>query len=394
MNHTAQGIRAKPWHIYLLSKKCFISCSVGLVFFSLTFMYTFKTPVQRGIYRTFDNATIVKAIYPESQFLFTLERNSQLIKQPKRVNVIIISFPRSGSSFLGDIFNQHPGVFYLFEPVRTVQRNFTGNSLFEFNFSSSSYQNRVFEFFEDITNCRFASEIFIRYLLKQDRFHSLALTSPPFCLKNGTSMVCHQLESHQLEDVCKNNHSVFAAKILTPRILNSHGEWTNGKLLQRCLSGSASECKIIHLVRDPRAVVESLKSLKFFRRPHDPIRELSWFVKAICHQMEYDVKIGNLMRTSFPDGYKLIRFEDLAQNPLLVANELFKFAGLEMLDTIKEWLHVKTKSQNGDGGAYSTSRDSKKVISNWRTKMSAENLKIVEKYCGSVMRQLEYINLF
>ena len=394
MNHTAPGIRTKPWYIYLLSTKCFISCTVGLVFFSLTFMYTFKAPVQRGIYRTFDNATIVKAIYPESQFLFTLERNSQLIKQPRRLNVIIMSFPRSGSSFLGDIFNQHPDVFYLFEPVRTVQRSFTGNSLFEFNFSSSAYQNRVLEFFEDITNCRFASEIFIRYLVPQDRFHSLALTSPPFCLKNGTFIVCHLLESHQLEDVCKNNHSVFAAKILTPRILNSHGEWTNEKLLQRCLSGSESECKIIHLVRDPRAVVESLKSLRFFRRSHDPRRELSWFVKNICHQMEYDVRVGNLMRTSFPDGYKLIRFEDLAQNPLLVANELFKFARLEMLDTIKEWLLKNTKSQSGHGGAYSTSRDSEKVISNWRTRMSNETVKIVEKYCESVMRQLNYTKLY
>ena len=394
MNHTAQGIRTNPWYTYLVSQKCFIPCFVGLVFFSLTFMYTFKTPVQRGIYRTFDNATIVKAIYPESQFLFTLERNSQLIKQPKRVNIIIMSFPRSGSSFLGDIFNQHPRVLYLFEPVRTVQRSFTENSLFEFNFSSSSYQNRVFEFLEDITNCKFASEIFIRYLVPQDRFHSLALTSAPFCLKNGTSMVCHRLESHQLENVCKNNHSVFAAKILTPRILNPFGEWTNEKLLQRCLSDSASECKIIHLVRDPRAVVESLKSLRFFRRSHDPRRELSWFVKKICHQMEYDVRVGNLIRTSSPGGYKLIRFEDLAQYPLLVANELYKFAGLEMLETITEWLHAKTKSENGQGGAYSTSRDSNKVVSNWRTKMSAATVKIVEEYCGTVMRQLNYTKLY
>ena len=32
----------------------------------------------------------------------------------KRVNVIIVSEPRSGSSFLGQIFNQHPNVFYLY----------------------------------------------------------------------------------------------------------------------------------------------------------------------------------------------------------------------------------------------------------------------------------------
>ena len=38
----------------------------------------------------------------------------------KRVNVIIISEPRSGSSFLGQIFNQHPDVFYLFEALRAA----------------------------------------------------------------------------------------------------------------------------------------------------------------------------------------------------------------------------------------------------------------------------------
>lgn len=59
--------------------------------------------------------------------------------------------------------------------------------------------------------------------------------------------------------------------------------------------------------------------------------------------MEYDVKIGNLMRIFFFDGYKLICFEDFVQNLLLVVNELFKFVGFEMLDIIKEWLYVKMK---------------------------------------------------
>lgn len=391
MGHPAKILRRKPWYNHLLSMKSFISCLLGsLVFFSLTFMYTFKTPVQRRIYRIFDNTTIVKAIYPESHLLFTLEKNSQSSKQSKRVNVIIMSFPRSGSSFLGEVFNHHPSVFYLYEPVRTVQRSFSESSLFEFDISSSSYQNRVFEFFGNITNCTFASDIFIRYLVPQDRRHSLALSSPPFCFKNGTSVVCHQLESHKLEAVCKNNYSVLVAKILTPRILNSRGEWTNEKLLLGCSSTTASECKIIHLVRDPRAVVESLRSVKFFRRSHDPTRELSWFVEKICHQMEFDIKMGNLIRTLLPDAYKLIRFEDLAQNPLPVMNELYKFAGIEMLDTIKEWLHETTTSQNGRRSAYSTSRDSRKVVSNWRTKMSSATVTIVEKYCGSVMRQLNY----
>ena len=176
---------------------------------------------------------------------------------------------------------------------------------------------------------------------------------------------------------------MFAAKILTPRILNSRGEWN-----KNCSSNGASECKIIHLVRDPRAVVESLKFLAFFRRSHDPRRELSWYVERICHQMEFDVKIGKLLKAFSPDGYKLIRFEDLARNPLRVVNELYKFTGIEMLENINKWLHETTQIRHGN--AYSTSRNSQQVVSNWRRKMSSSNVQIVEKYCAKVMGQLNY----
>ena len=70
----------------------------------------------------------------------------------QRVNIMLMSFPRSGSSFLGEIFNHNPGVLYLFEPIQTVQKMFSADSLFEFDFSSPSYQNMVFKVFEDIYN--------------------------------------------------------------------------------------------------------------------------------------------------------------------------------------------------------------------------------------------------
>jgi len=104
--------------------------------------------------------------------------------------------------------------------------------------------------------------------------------------------------------------------------------------------------------------------------------------------MEFDVKIGKLLKEFSPDGYKLIRFEDLARNPLRVVNELYKFTGIEMLDTIKKWLHETTRVRQGN--AYSTSRNSQQLVSNWRRKISASNVQIVEKYCANVMGQLNY----
>jgi len=91
--------------------------------------------------------------------------------------------------------------------------------------------------------------------------------------------------------------------------------------------------------------------------------------------MEIDLKIGKFIRTFLPDGYKLIRFEVVALNPLPVVSGLYNFTGIEMVDAIKKWLHEATTSQNG--GPYSTSRDSKQVVSNWKTAMSHGNVQIV-----------------
>lgn len=360
-------IRRGRWCNCFDPKKLFIiSWSLGLVFFSLTFMYTFINPLRNA------------PLKPHPQTTTTTT--------PKRINIIVLAFPRSGSTFLGEIFNHHPAVFYLFEPIGQVQTLFNQNSILEFDFLSPYYQNIVFKAFEDINNCKFASDIYTRFVSWQNNRHRLALGSP-LCFRNGTSTVCEKLNTRQFEYICKNNYTVLAAKILTPRLLNSPGEW-NKNLFDSCSSSGERECKIIHLVRDPRAVVDSLKELTFFKTSRDPTRELSWYVEKVCHQMESDIKIGKLMKAFSPDGYKLIRFEDLARNPLRVVNGLYKFTGIKMLDTIEKWLQETTRIKRGN--AFSTSRNSQQVVSNWRTKMSPASVQIVEKYCGRLMGQLNY----
>ena len=41
-----------------------------------------------------------------------------------KVKLIILTYMRSGSSFTGDLFNNHPSVFYVFEPLWSTQKYF------------------------------------------------------------------------------------------------------------------------------------------------------------------------------------------------------------------------------------------------------------------------------
>ena len=77
----------------------------------------------------------------------------------KRVNVIIVSEPRSGSSFLGQIFNQHPNVFYLFEPLRAV--TVVTNEDLYLNLPSENYNRLALKLLFEILNCRFRSSFYL-----------------------------------------------------------------------------------------------------------------------------------------------------------------------------------------------------------------------------------------
>nr|KAG5691705.1 hypothetical protein BaRGS_029470 [Batillaria attramentaria] len=53
------------------------------------------------------------------------------------VKLILLTYMRSGSTFAGDLFNQHPDVFYVFEPLRPIQnqiiRKHTGAIFLDLN---------------------------------------------------------------------------------------------------------------------------------------------------------------------------------------------------------------------------------------------------------------------
>ena len=69
----------------------------------------------------------------------------------KRISafVLILAQPRTGSSFLGQLFNQHPGVFYLYEPLQPFSMFQTLNYVTE-----TSHATIVASFLRNLSRCR------------------------------------------------------------------------------------------------------------------------------------------------------------------------------------------------------------------------------------------------
>ena len=74
------------------------------------------------------NSTLAKpclGIYPvfkdELNVMWKMDEEIAFRNDTKRVGIVIISSYRTGSTFLGEIFNHHPKVFYHFEPLAAFQ---------------------------------------------------------------------------------------------------------------------------------------------------------------------------------------------------------------------------------------------------------------------------------
>ena len=139
-----------------------------------------------------------------------MEQSAKQRKSPTaRRNLIIIAHGRSGSSIMGDIFNHHLDVFYMYEPLQTVERTYRNFHL--------DYNSLAQKFLSGVLQCKFAEPIFLEDIERYYRkpLHpriSHAIASPPLCPykisdprwdpKLCPKMTSEALENREIAAIC------------------------------------------------------------------------------------------------------------------------------------------------------------------------------------------------
>ena len=304
-----------------------------------------------------------------------------------RTNLIILAQPRTGSSFLGDAFNQHPDVFYLFEPLHGIVHTPLQHLK----------DPKPMQFLAGMLRCKFSQLTYVKQIERFRRFSSNALSSPPVCAKktfvDTPRKKCYPLSTQNLEAVCKSNYNVTVMKILTSRIPNG----TIKSLFPLC---NSTNCTIIYLVRDPRPVVFShmkvgMQSWQNFktRGANDtaPRPSIKMYSASVCEQIEANVKILKNLSGWMKGRYHILRYEDLAGQPTETLRGAYKMAGLTMVNSTLEWIELHTTGKRGKSyQSYSTKRNSKATVDNWRLEIDPCVVKIIENSCRSVLKLLGY----
>ena len=318
-------------------------------------------------------------------------------------NLIVVSHGRSGSSLMGDIFNHHPSVFYMYEPLQTVQRihqRFFGNTAGYME--SKEYGRLAEEYLNGVLRCKFDQpnvlEDLETYYRKQHHPRvSQAIASPPLCPYYPTDpkwdpRLCPPMRSESLGGTCRDNYNLTVLKILISRIPKN----TIESILNAC-SAKDVDCKILFLIRDPRAVIPSSQSFGFFGNKGDVAkRELRQYSYWRCKETEHNLDIIRKLPQWLRNRIKLQRYEDLAFDPLKALSGLYDFAGLSVLENVRTWLNETTRQNRRncnemDGEQATCTKDDAWIAANrWRWLVHPHELQIIEHYCRDVMRMMGY----
>lgn len=307
-----------------------------------------------------------------------------------RPSLLIVAEARTGSSFLGDAFNQNPNVFYLFEPLYGV------------NPPSHNNGARSLQFLKGILNCTFTPQRYVREIAKFRRFSSNALSSPPLCKEKtyfSTPLKkCQSLNPGNMRAVCMKNHSAVVLKVLVGRI----PEYRVDSLFPVC---NPRDCTILYLVRDPRAVLyshmkvaminfEAVENSSVYKAQNSPHPLIALYSKQLCQRMEANVKILQGLQLDTKNRNFMLRYEDLAKNPIETLKRAYKVAGIPMMNSTLHWIRSHTEdakiSKSEERNEFSTKRNSKDVVDKWRLEMDRCLVDIVERSCRPVMKLLGY----
>ena len=317
-----------------------------------------------------------------------------------KVHVLLLSSWRSGSSFLGQAFSQHPDVFYLMEPGWNVWTTLHQSGAWALRMAVRDLVRSVFQcdlsVFESYTPAdRNVSHLFMWS-------HSRALCSPPACpltprdaFSNETACKqrCDARGLRGAERACRSYSHVALKEV----------RFFDLEPLYPLLRDPSLDLRVIHLVRDPRAVARSRdQSAMSLLRDNALVLEKGGgtpdpeyrVLREVCRSHVRIYETAALKPPDFLRGrYKLVRYEDLVRDPLAEVQDMYRFTGLEMSERLQEWIYRVTHGK-GKGTAREafkiTSRNAVDVSQAWRTALPFEKVRRVQEQCKGAMELLGY----
>ncbi|OXB63861.1 hypothetical protein ASZ78_004156 [Callipepla squamata] len=323
--------------------------------------------------------------------------------EPRR-HVLLMATTRTGSSFVGEFFNQQGNIFYLFEPLWHIERTVT----FEPGGANAVGSALVYrDVLQQLLLCDlYILESFISPAPEEHltaalfrRGSSRSLCEEPVCTPGLKKVFekyhcknrrCGPLNVTLAAEACRRKQHV-ALKTVRIRQL---------EFLQPLAEDPRLDLRVIQLVRDPRAVLasrmvafsgkyESWK--KWAAEGEAPLQEDEvQRLRGNCESIRLSAELGLRQPRWLRGRYMLVRYEDVARTPLLKALEMYRFAGIRPTPQVEEWIRANTQAPRDGSGIYSTQKNSSEQFEKWRFSIPFKLAQVVQDACEPAMRLFGY----
>ncbi|XP_060598558.1 carbohydrate sulfotransferase 1-like isoform X2 [Ruditapes philippinarum] len=152
---------------------------------------------------------------------------------------------------------------------------------------------------------------------------------------------------------------------------------------------SRANLKVIHLFRDPRAIINSRIQTDWYRvKRYKMVKENA---KSLCNKMLYDFREGQKVYKQFPNRFKFIYYEDLSVDILNKSKILYKYLGMNANESYYPQI-IKVKSFKNK-----TSDETERTINNaywWRGALNWEIVEQMNDICRGVYNELGFKSFY
>ncbi|XP_069060393.1 carbohydrate sulfotransferase 7-like [Pleurodeles waltl] len=341
---------------------------------------------------------------------------------------------RTGSSFLGELFNQHPDVFYLYEPMWHLwQALYPGDA--------ESLQGALRDMLRSLFLCDFS----VLRLYFGPRSQQTNLTTSSLFGWHTNKVICSQplcpnashprarlglLDGAECRSACPPRplRELEAECRRYPAVVIKDVRLMDAGVLLPLLRDPALNLRIIQLFRDPRAVHNSRlkskhallrESVQVLRSHHreEPLRHLlppppggqgatqppsedfvDRALEVICEAWVRDLLLFSSsgprppLSEALRRRYTSLRYEDLVREPGQQLARLLHFAGLTPMPELQTLALNLTRGSGypSDNPFRTSARDAREAIGAWKEGLSRRQVEQVEEVCKGAMTVLSY----
>lgn len=295
--------------------------------------------------------------------------------------IVLVSQPRTGSSFLGTFLNEFETVFYLYEPFKALMTLFDRTMVTSEKWQE--YKTSTISFLRELFRCQFtrASEnILTRNFDSFFRHFSRALDNLCGNISSSNANICSEPRPHVFNHLCQKHDTLFV-KFLEPRLpvkLSNLYE----------LMSNADSFYVIYLWRDPRALFWSMLNKGWVSETLDARFEK--YIAERCNEMNSNLRdIRNMNRHE--RKILVLRQEDYLRRPHELFQTLSNFLEMEFPAKLRNEFIGKMHNSFGclKNGSFRENSDSEWL--NWRIGADERFIRLVEKHCQGAMLDMGYL---